>query len=272
MSVATQLGLADLDSDLLGPARHRWPLWCEACPVLGVVEDVMDLPGWLHHAAPEDSDTVLLALARLASPSGGDDDVAARALAWVLLPGASLLAHRLRTLTHRIDEVVAAQLWVEARSFPWERGRKVAANILMNTRKGVLRDLDVGDPLRRGDPTWARAVVVSPDADLWGFLDARDPRPGPATAEAELEEVFEQAVRAGVVTASDCDLLRGLADAADRAGGGARRGQGGLTARDASETVAQQWGVSARTVRRRAGRALHALSDAFAPIGISARR
>ena len=48
---------------------------------------------------------------RLASPSGGDDVAAFGALVWLLLPGASLLAHRLRTLTHRIDEVVAAQLW-----------------------------------------------------------------------------------------------------------------------------------------------------------------
>ena len=34
------------------------------------------------------------------------------------------------TLTPLIDEVVASQLWLEIRSFAWQRLDKVAANIL----------------------------------------------------------------------------------------------------------------------------------------------
>ena len=95
---------------------------------------------------------MLWELARLASPSGGDDVAAAGALAWLLLPGACATAHRLRSLTPRIDEVVAAQLWLEVREFAWQRLGKVAANIVMNVRRGVLRELGVGSHLGGGRP------------------------------------------------------------------------------------------------------------------------
>jgi hypothetical protein len=270
MSVATQLGLADPDNDLLGLARQRWPQWTGQHPALRVVDDLLDLPGWLASAEKDHGDQVLHTLARLASPRGGDDVAASGALVWLLLPGASLLAHRLRTLTHRIDEVVAAQLWVEARSFPWERGRKVAANVLMNTRKGVLADLGVGEHLRHLDPAWAKALVLSPTADLWAVIETSQPEREPA-ALVELEEVLAWAVREGIVGAADCQLLMCLAAEADKAGpGAARRGRQGLTAKAASETVAEQWGLLPRTVRRRTQRTLDALSQAQTRTGIPA--
>jgi len=78
-----------------------------------------------------------------AIPNCGHDVVAVGALAWVLLPGARVVAHRLRGVSARIDELVATQLWLEVREFAWERRRKVAANIVMNVRRGVLRDLEI---------------------------------------------------------------------------------------------------------------------------------
>jgi hypothetical protein len=33
-----------------------------------------------------------------------------------------VLAQRLQTLSPRIDQIVAAQLWIEIRTFPWRRG------------------------------------------------------------------------------------------------------------------------------------------------------
>ena len=170
MSVARNLGLDDPDNNMLALARDRWSSWRLEHEALDVVEDLLDLPTWMRNAEPENADRVLLALAELASPEGGDDLAATGALAWLLLPGASLLAARLATLTPSIDEVLAAQLWVEARTFPWQRGRRVAANILMNARKAVMRDLGVGvaaDPRmvpkhpdcphggRLGRPSWA---------------------------------------------------------------------------------------------------------------------
>ena len=162
MSVAAQLGLDDPARGLLAQARTDWAGWRGSDPQLAVVEDLPDLPGWIRAADRNDVDDVLHDLARLGSSTGGDDIAAAGALAWVLLPGATLAAHRLRDMTPRIDECVAAQLWIEVRSFAWERRRKVAANIVMNLRRGVLRDLGAHEHLRAVDPAWAQAMPLTP--------------------------------------------------------------------------------------------------------------
>lgn len=155
-------------------------------------------------------------LARLASPRGGDDVAAAGALAWLLLPGACTLAYRLRTLSPRIDEVVAAQLWLEVRSFSWEL-RKVAANVLLNTRRGVLRGFEVGDHAREVDPTWSRSELVEPDARLWALRDANAPAPA-MDPERELDAVLNHAIRSGAIAPWERDLLVTLATEADTAG------------------------------------------------------
>jgi hypothetical protein len=236
--------------------------WAAADPRLGVVDEAADLRGWLAQAGPAAADEVLLALAELSSPTGGDDTVATGALAWVLLPGAGLIAHRLRRLTRRVDEVVAAQLWIEIRTFGWQRGHKVAANILMNTRKGVLRELGVGEHARHVDPAWYRAITLSPSADAWTGIALRHDISGP-TAAHELVDVLAWALQHRVVTMPECRLLLCLAEEADRVGGpSARRGRYGLMAPAATEAVARRCGTSARTVRRRARRSLTALGQA----------
>lgn len=267
MSVATHLGLSDPQQDLLAEARSQWPTWCRLTPALGVVEDLVELPGWTLRATKPAADEALHALATLASPTGGDDVVAAGALAWVLLPGACQVAHRLRSLTDRIDEVVAAQLWLEVRGFRWERRRKVAANILMNTRRGVLRDLGVGEHLREVDPTWARAIPLEPTAAVWGVLEARASEPVDRSAAAELADVLAWSVAEGVITEADVDLLLGLAVAADEVGvTRSGCGQGGLSSRRVVSAVAAQRGLAASTIRRRATTCLHAVAAAYAQI------
>ena len=128
MSVGGQLGLDD-NSELLDQARQKWPAWVAADPRLGVVEEFDDLRAWLPSVGSAASDEVLLALAMLAAPEGGDDIAAAAALAKCLLPGACRLAGWLSTLpprevfrdsqpvaagswsaVERIDELVASQL------------------------------------------------------------------------------------------------------------------------------------------------------------------
>ena len=91
MSVGDQLGLDD-DSELLEQARQRWPAWVASDARLEVVEEFDDLRAWLPPVDRDASDEVLLALAMLAAPDGGDDIVAAAALAKCLLPGACRLA------------------------------------------------------------------------------------------------------------------------------------------------------------------------------------
>jgi hypothetical protein len=261
MSVAGQLGLED-SGELLALAGHRWPGWLDQDSRLGAAGDLQALRGWLRRAGPDEADEVLHALATLASVSGGDDVAAAGVVAWALLPGACSLAHRLRSVSARIDEVVAAQLWLEIRTFCWRRRGRVAANILMNTRAGVLRECGVHSQLRRSDPVWSRTRPVDPDGGFWAGYAARNTGPE-ATAAEELLEVLEWACDQKVITRDDRTLLLCLVAAADREGTTrVGRGGGGLMANDVSAAVAAEQGISAVTVRRRARRSLRALTQA----------
>lgn len=259
MSVAKYLGLTDPDTGDLAVAQQRWSQWRSKHEALHVVDDLTQLPGWLSTADCASADRVLLALAQLSAPDGGDDVVATTALAWLLLPGASLLAHRLGGLSSRVDELVAAQLWMEARTFPWQRGWKVAANVLMNTRKGVMRDLGIGVP---ADQTWAHTVPVEPTADVLletiSSLNLDDPVA--CTPEQELQDLFTRAMAKNVVSRSDVELLRALARAADQSAlSRSSRGHGGLMSLEASDAIASARGVCGRTVRRHAARSVRDL-------------
>ena len=173
MSVADQLGLWDETSELLALADQRWGHWAAAHPALTHCCGVGELRSWLRGADKAEADEALHALATLAAVDGGNDIAAAAALAWAMMPGACTLANRLRTLDWRIDEFVAAQLWVEVRTFPWRRLRKVAANVLMNTRTGVLRDCNAKSQLERTDPTWSKTSPVDPYGAFWGGYAAQ---------------------------------------------------------------------------------------------------
>lgn len=289
MSVSHHLDLEG-ESPLLAQARDRWDAWTEQEPRLAVVT-FDQLRTWLPRATAPEADDVLHALATLAATDGGNDDAAAATLAWTLLPGACTLAHRLETLDERIDELVATQLWIEIRCFPWQRLRKVAANILMNTRAGVLHD--AGDPkhLERTDRTWSRSISVSPAAkQFWGYLAAgfRPPvdirrekteehaegdvrlrrtrcaqtqaEPDPA---AEVAAVLDWACENEVISPRDRHLLLCLVEeAAEVTISRTGRSNLGLTAPEVSVRVAPRCGVSEATVRRRAARSLRALAAA----------
>jgi len=267
MSVADQLDLRDESCGLLALADQRWGIWATAYPALAQCCGVRELRSWLPGASQADADEALHALATLAAVDGGDDVAAAAALAWALMPGACTLANRLRTLHWHIDEVVAAQLWVEVRTFPWRRLRKVAANVLMNTRAGVLRDCDAKSQLERTDPTWSRTSPVDPYGAFWGGYASthceRPTHPG-----QELLELLEWGCQNKVITDDDRALLLCLVEVADSAATRRLgRGTGGLMANNVSEAVAKQWGIAPKTVRRRARRSMDALSSACTAAG-----
>lgn len=273
MSVAVQLGLDDDGSELLTLAGRRWPVWAVRHPTLAAVDGPSNLRSWLRGADPTQADDVLHALATLAAVDGDNDIAAAATLSWALLPGACVLAHRLRGLSPRIDEVVAAQLWVEARTFPWRRLRKVAANVLMDTRSGVLRECGAASQTRRVDRTWHLTSPVDPCGPEWVW-HAAAAGAGPAGGAAEeLLDVLEWACANNVISSEDRALLLCLVDAADRASTTrVGRGAGGLMANDVSAAVADEWGISPATVRRRARRSLRALSAACTGTQARSRR
>lgn len=102
MSVAKCLGVDDLDAPNMQGMRAEWPRWQDTEPALNVVADIAALPRWMKQATPADRGAVLAALGRVA----GSDRRAYIALAWLLVPGASLVAGRLCRFTEVIDEVV----------------------------------------------------------------------------------------------------------------------------------------------------------------------
>ncbi|MBO1766675.1 hypothetical protein [Allobranchiibius sp. GilTou38] len=245
----------------MAQADHAWATWCRQDPALAVATDTATLRSWLKQSAAADADTVLLGLARLAAPDGGDDYAAAAALAWAMLPAACTLAHRLRTLSPSIDQVVASQLWLEVRSFPWRRLTKVSSNIVLNTRAGVLRECDAPSQLKRSDPTWSRTSPVDPYGPFWARMSASEV--GAADAATELFELLDWACDRDVITAADRRMLLRLLEAGDRLRS-RRTGRcgAGLMANETTEHVARQLGMSARTLRRRARRSIDALADA----------
>ena len=307
-TVAAQLGLEE-DGELLQLARRLWPEWNRAEPRLGVVEELDDLRGWLDSASHEEADRVLLALAMLAAPDGGDDLAAAAALAKCLLPGAARLAgwisgwlvdtparRVMRDLQpvdavsprELINQVVAAELWIQVRSFPWRRLTKVAANIVTETKIGTLREL--GQVADRNDRTWALTypaeVLVrgdfggnglaftppygSPGAgELAGCrnpaLLISEPDEG-QSADVELLEVLEWAVVRDVISAEDRYLLLCLVEEAEQCSDRLiDRGEfGGLLATKLSQRVGRRVGRSEAMVRRRAARSVRALAVAVA--------
>jgi hypothetical protein len=271
MSVATLLGIADPEQGHLAEARTRWPQWCQQAPELAVAGDLVQVSAWLlatarpgsGPAARDEADGVLHALARLGSPRGGDDLVATAALAYLLLPGASLLAGRLQPLCEDIDQLVAAQLWLEIRTFAWERLTRVAANILLNTRKAVLRDL-----IPEG------CTFLDPTTESWEFLETVGaPHFEQARENAEtawrVRQLFRRAVTEKVITEQQRALLMALAEAATDHTARSERGIAGLYARPVLASVAKDRDCSVSTIRRRAQASLHAVAGAYGDLQVA---
>lgn len=265
----------DEDSELLELARCRWEEWSQADARLRVVAGYDQLRPWLVGADYESIDDVLLALAELAAPDGGDDVVAAGVLAKCLLPGACQLAAWLcrrqqnrpfgdnqpagATGAARINELVASQLWIEVRTVGWQRIRRVAANILLDTRAAVLLELGDHFQLERRDRSWARTLVTE-ETD-----EAVNPIAGvhDAGAASELADLLAWASESDVISPSDGQLLACvLEEAAFVETRNLRRGCGGFMSNEVSRRVAIRIGVSERTVRRHTSRTVRALVDA----------
>ena len=289
MRVSQYLDLED-DAQLLDQAREAWGEWGDQDSRLQVVA-FDELQDWLAEASPAGADEVLHALATRAASDGGDDVAAAAVLAWVLLPGACALARELRRLEGDTKLMVAAQLWIEVRSFPWRRLRKVAANVLMNTRTGCLREVGTAGQVRRVDRAWSAADVVDPASFFWTHLAAGDragitatgrsgrsrtgedvatlratrfaPMPAEPKARAEVVEVLEWACDHEVISELDRDVLLSLVEVAGEVETDlVSRSNYGLTSTGLSVRAASRCGRSQATVRRRAARSIRALAAA----------
>lgn len=252
MSVAKCLGVADLDAPNMQEMRAEWPRWQNVEVALNVVDDIGALPRWMKHATPAERDGVLAALRRVAE----SDRRAYVALTWLLVPGASLVAGRLRRLADVIDEVVAGQLWIQICDHDPADDTYVATTILRRVERESLAELGIGDLARRRDPTWAISVLIEryDEAIPAEEPDAEEPR-------VQLIELLRRALDSGALSDQDRDLLLDLAVAANLADAPLRRGRAGLTTPSVAQLVSDDHALAARTIRRRAASALDRLGE-----------
>jgi hypothetical protein len=285
MRVSQYLDLED-GGQLLDRACESWAEWTEQEPRLAVV-DFDELGEWLFESPPTEVDEVLHALATLAASDGGDDVAAAALLAWALLPGACALARKFRHLQGDTQLLVAAQLWIEVRSFEWRRGPPRPGPKQQQTPPGTSAQI------RRSDRTWSVTDLVDPSSFFWSHLAAGersrmtvgDEPPAGAgqlgedepslwpthlatmsperLSQQDLADVLTWARDNEVISELDRELLLCLVEEADEVETG-RLGctNYGLTANEISMRVAPRCGLSQATVRRRAARSIQALAAA----------
>lgn len=239
--------------------------WAATEPALAGIDTLDELAGIVHRGGnAARADDLLGALIRLAALDGGGDEDAALLVAHLLANGTRKLALHLRDLSADIDDLVAGQLWLQIRTFPWQRRtRAYAKSLLLDTRLAVLADLRpyrtrAGyDPVLLVDPMSTPAADGPCPADLLDrpVLDEHD------RDESGLADVLAWAQRCGVVDASDVALLIDLIAAAEHVGAEAV-GHRGVNVAAEIAAVADRHGVHAKTIWRRRARALAALQQA----------
>jgi len=238
----------------------RWPSWVAAEPALASLRGLQEVAATVgDRAQPRRADELLAALVRLAAVDGGNDQEAAAAVFLLVANGAGRLAGQLRSLSNDIDQMVAGQVWLQIREFPWRRRRRaIAANILMDARRALLRDLGVDT---RSSSRGVVVMLVDTTRDSEAIyvgsrsLVDQDQHEGPAD-EHTLVGVLEWATGNGVVTAADAAILLELASC-DVAGS-----VRGLSSAAGINAVATHLGVNEKTVRRCRDRAVRALAGA----------
>lgn len=253
MSVAMLLGLDEPGAGLLEVAKVRWPTWQRHHAALRIADDVVDLKAATRRLERTRTNEIMLALARQGSPAGGNEAAATAVLVWLLLPGAALIAGRLRRsvpdLRTEADQLVAGQMWIEARSVR-EAGKdstNYAATLLMNVERSIRRELGIHE---RSDKAHRKSIPMS-YLDGSDFLARAVGEPALVlTPEIELGYLFDVAIRAGVITAVDAQLLLEVAHEADGLCSGTGRAVG-LMSEAVSQAVAKRRGCSSRAVRRR---------------------
>lgn len=229
-----------------------------------------DLAGYagleeLHALRGLDNDPPLGALVRLAAQDGGNDLLAAVALAHQMERGARSLMHTLRDLGEDVDEMVMSALWVEIRCFPWRRRtRAYAANLMRDTRASVLETVGI----RRRSPWPGSDVLLDPQSPLVEWLSTPEARcrcePASSCEQTTLElvELLDWALASDVIERDDAALLLDLVAAgevvADQDTPWTRRG---ICSQAAVRRVAERRGVCGKTIRRRRDRIVAALRE-----------
>jgi hypothetical protein len=237
-----------------------WPLWVAAEPALasaGSFDEVAGIVG--DRAHPRRADELLAGLVRLGAVDGGNDQDAAWAVALLLTKGAARLARQLKGLSPSMDQMVAGQVWLQIREFPWrKRRRAIAANILLDARRAVLRDL--GADTRRSCAQGVLVILMDTTseglaASGWQALAGQD-RSVESGDDVTLVEIVQWGTGNGLVSPEDAATLLELASL--ELPGTVR----GLSSAAEIHAIATRRGVTEKTVRRSRDRAVRSLAGA----------
>lgn len=175
--------------------RHATRALADVRRLAGDATSLSELERYVRRATPADADRVLLALV---SRAVHDDELAARVLLQLLMPGMRTLARRWWALGDHEERAAAtvAAVYRQIRNYPLaRRPGRVAANVL----------LDAARELRRAVPS--TAAVVCADPVVAAGTDGRpsteaDPHPA-----VELTQLLLDAVHDGFVTPVQAELI-----------------------------------------------------------------
>jgi hypothetical protein len=208
--------------------------WQDCEPALAGLATMADLVAEVEQrGCPARSDAMLAVLARLAA----DDDLAARTLLQLLLPGAKALCRRLWWLGDQEERAAAVvgALYERIRTYPWQRRpARIAANLLADT----------GQQLRRA-ARHRLAEVPLPELAEEALPDSRAGSASEATE--ELVELLGWAATSGALSRAQVRLI-GQTRVADTP----------------FHELGRLEGLGAHTIRRRRQRAERQLAAALA--------
>jgi hypothetical protein len=261
MSCMQQLGQGWQELTERVERSGRWPWWVAAEPALasaGSFDEVAAIVS--DRAHPQRADVLLAGLVRLGAVDGGNDQDAAWAVALLLTNGSARLARQLKGLSPSMDQMVAGQVWLQIREFPWhKRRRAIAANILLDARRAVLRDL--GADTRSSCAQGVLVILMDTTSEGeaasggWHALASHD-RSVESGDDVTLVEIVQWAIGNGVVSPEDAATLLELA--ALELQGTVR----GLSSAAEIHAIATRRGVTEKTVRRSRDRAVRSLAGA----------
>lgn len=130
-----------------GDGRRACLRWSRNDPALAHIQCPQELVDEIRTASdPARSDELLSAIVRLAP----NDAMAARLVLQALIPGLRCIARRFSSLAEsdEVEATVVAHAWARIRTYPHDRRpRRVAANVVLDTRKDSLRALRPTAPL-----------------------------------------------------------------------------------------------------------------------------
>ncbi len=234
--------------------EQRLGVWAQRHPHLEQIGSIQQLLSWRDQQDPATCNAALAALVWWASTEGGNDEQAVLVVLHLLAPGVSKLTHLLRSLCGPDTEaLVIGELTAQILAFPWQRRtHAVAANLLLDTRAGLLREWL---PSRRAGQPRLREVPCDPNGRL--LAQARQQECG--KEEPTLTQMIHWARRCGLIDGEEAKVLVALADQPRSTSPVLSRAQ---RAEQRPELrVAAVNGVSVRTIERRKARALSALRN-----------